>query len=589
MTHYRPPVSDFLFLLETFGYTDKIQSIPRFADFDLATVRDLLDTYAQFCVDVLQPLNEVGDAQGVQYEPVSHSVRTPEGFRDAYRQFCENGFNALAEDPHYGGTGAPYCVAALAEEMRLASNKSFSMCPGLTAGLIRALEAHGTQEQRDTLLPKLISGTWTGTMCLTEPQCGTDLGLMTTKAVPFGDHYKLTGTKIWITYGEHDMSENIIHLVLARLPDAPPGIKGISTFVVPKFLMNGERNPIFCGGTDHKMGIHASPTCVMNLEEAEGWLVGEPHRGMRSMFTMMNAARLEVGMEGVALAEAAYQSALAFARDRRQSRSLDQNKQDRSAKADNILVHPDVRRMLLNVKSTNEALRGLEVWIALGYDLMQHAQSDAERQKAEDMVALLTPVMKAYATDRGFLNVSDSLQVMGGAGYTQDWPVEQYLRDIRIAMIYEGTNHIQALDLVARKLPMEGGRLVRAFAGEVAQVVKSSAAVPELSGYAAQLKTEAERLSKTTMELMVKAQQDPELLGAVANHYLGQFAIVTLGTIWLLQLQAAMSRPETDPLRRSKFQLARFFFEQIWPDAEMYARKVAAGKGSMVDIDIELL
>ena len=410
-------------------------------------------------------------------------------------------------------------------------------------------------------------------MCHTEPQAGTDLGLLTTRAEPFGDHYKLTGTKVWITFGEHNLTDNIVHLVLARLPDAPDGIKGISTFIVPKLLADGSRNPIFCGGTDHKMGIHASPTCVMNLEEAEGWLVGEPHKGMRSMFTMMNAARLQVGGEGVALGEASYQAALAFAQDRRQSRSLIKSKRDPNASADNILVHPDVRRMLLNVKSTTEGLRGLVAWISMSYDIMHHSSDAAAKQKAGELVALLTPIIKSYGSERGFANISEAMQVMGGAGFTQDWPVEQFLRDERIAMIYEGTNHIQALDLVGRKLPMNGGALMRTFAGEVTALIRECAGDEALAPFVAALKGESKRLNETTMAMGAAAMQDAEVVGAVASNYLNQFALVTLGYVWLKQLKAALALPEDDTLRRGKFQTGRFFFELVLPEARCMPRR----------------
>mgnify|MGYP003886262581 CR=1 FL=1 len=589
MQNYQAPLNDIRFLLETFGYNEKLMAIEQFEDFDLDTSMSMLEGYSKFCTEVLLPLSEPGDRVGVTFDPEAKTVTTPEGFKEAYQGFCENGFTTLPFPAEYEGMGAPFCLATLAGEVLIACNKSFSMCTGLTAGLIDSLEASGTDEQKAMYLPKLISGEWAGTMCLTEPQCGTDLGLVSTKAEPHGDHYKLTGTKIWITFGEHDMAENIVHLVLARLPDAPAGIKGISTFIVPKFLEDGSRNPVFCGGTDHKMGIHASPTCVINLEDAEGWLVGEPHKGMRTMFVMMNAARLNVGIEGVALGDAAYQSALAFAKDRRQSRSLDPKKQDRDHTADNILVHPDVRRMLLNVKSTTEALRGLVAWIAMSYDVWHHHPDEAERQKAGDLVALLTPIIKSYGSERGFLNVSDSMQVMGGAGYTQDWPVEQYMRDVRIAMIYEGTNHIQALDLVGRKLPMHGGRLMQVFAGEITQLIRECGGDERMAPFLNPLKAASKKLTEVTMALGGVAMQDNEVVGAVASAYLNQFALVTLGFVWAKQVKAVIDRDESDPVRRSKLQTARFYMELVLPEHEMYAQKVAVGKGPLMEIDVDLL
>jgi alkylation response protein AidB-like acyl-CoA dehydrogenase len=589
VNYYRPPLDDIRFLLETFDYDGAVHSNSKYADFDLETCMGLLEAYSEFCVAELMPLNGTGDQAGVKYDSETHDVTMPDGFAEAYKAYCDNGFASLPHQPEYGGMGGPLVLSVLAQEILSATNKSFGMCPGLTNGLIESIEAHASDEIKATYLPKLVSGEWSGTMCLTEPQCGTDLGLLTTKAEPYGDHYKLTGTKTWITFGEHGMTDNIIHLVLARLPEAPNGIKGISTFVVPKYLADGTRNPIFCGGTDHKMGINASPTCVMNLEDCEGWLVGVPHKGMRSMFTMMNAARLMVGSEGVSLGEAAYQNALEFAKDRRQSRSLNPDLRDPNHAADNILVHPDVRRMLLNVKSTTEGLRALVAWIGINYDVMHSSEDEAARTKAEALVALLTPIIKSYGSERGFLNISEAMQAMGGAGYTTDWPVEQYLRDERIAMIYEGTNHIQALDLVGRKLPMNGGALVRLFAGEVTDLIRSCADYEELAPYVAGLKTESKRLNETTMAMGAAAMADNEVVGAVASNYLNQFALVTLGYAWLRQLRALVDRPADDTLRRAKFQTGRFFFELVLPEAAMYAQKVSVGKGPMTEIDIDLL
>ena len=589
MNYYRPPTDEIRFLLETFDYAGQVGSLPKYADFDVDMCMDLVEGFAKFCVDVLLPLNAKGDHDGVQYDPETHDVTCPDGFKEAYAEFCANGFSALAMNPEYGGVGAPVTLQIMAQEIISACNKSFSMCPGLTQGLIESLEAHASDELKEYYLPRLVPGEWAGTMALTEPQCGTDLGLLSTKAEPFDDHYKLTGTKTWITYGEHNLADNIVHLVLARLPDAPTGIKGISTFVVPKFLEDGSRNPVFCGGTDHKMGIHASPTCVVNLEDAEGWLVGEPHKGMRAMFTMMNAARLQVGAEGVSLGEASYQSALVFAKDRRQSRSLDPAKRDRDHAADNILVHPDVRRMLLNIKSTTEGLRALIAWIAINYDVMHSSDDEEAKAKAGDLVALLTPIIKSFGSERGFDNISEAMQVMGGAGYTADWPVEQYMRDERIALIYEGTNHIQALDLVGRKLAMGGGRLMRVFAGEVTDVIRAASPHAELGPFLAAFKAESKRLNETTMTMGAAAMQDNEVIGAVASNYLNQFALVTLGYVWLRQLLAVIDRPADDGLRRGKLQTARFYFEMVLPEAAMYAAKVAAGKGSMTEIDIDLL
>ncbi len=589
MNHYQPPLADFRFLLEAFDYPTRVQSIPDFADFDLDTSMDLIEAFSAYCTDVLLPLNEVGDQQGVRFDPDARAVHMPDGFREAYQGFIENGFASIAFSQELGGVGAPFCVGNLAAEVMSSCNKSFSMAPGLTAGLVEALEANGDEALDERFMEKLVTGEWTGTMALTEPHCGTDLGLLTTKAEPVDDHYELTGTKVWITFGDHDMTDNIVHLVLARLPDAPAGIRGISCFVVPKVLEDGTRNPVFVGSTDHKMGIHASPTCVLNLEGARGWMVGEPHRGMKTMFVMMNAARLQVGAEGVALGEAAYQNALSFAKDRTQSRALDPKKRDPDAPADNILVHPDVRRMLLTIRSTTEALRGLVVWISMNYDIMHHSENEADRERASDLVALLTPIIKSYGSERGFLNVSEAMQVMGGAGYTRDWPVEQYMRDVRIALIYEGTNHIQALDLVGRKLPMGGGRLVKLFGEEVQSLIAECQGDERIAHLLEPFVKEASRLTQTTMGLGAAAMNDPEVAGAVASAYLNQFAIVTLGYIWLRMAKNVLDRDADDPVRRSKLQLARFYMDVMLPEAALQAKRVAIGKAPMTDIDVDLL
>ena len=588
MLKYTPPLEDIRFNLEVFGYEALVASLEPFEDFDLETAMELLGEYSKFCATELYPLNQKGDHQGLKFNPEDFSVTTPEGFKEAYQAFVENGFASLSHPIEYDGAGGPHSLSFVASEVLIAANKSFSMCTGLTNGLIDALEGYGGDALKARFMPKLVSGEWSGTMCLTEPQCGTDLGLLTTKAEAHEDHWKLTGTKIWITFGEHDMTENIVHLVLARLPDAPAGIKGISTFVVPKFKEDGSPNGVTCGGLEHKMGIHASPTCVINLDGAEAWLVGEPHKGMRTMFVMMNAARLNVGIEGLALAEAAYQASLAFAKDRRQSRSLNPSRSDQDAEADNILVHPDVRRMLLNVKSTNEALRGLVTWIAINYDLIHKAPDEAGRKKASDLVALLTPIMKSYGSERGFVNVSEAMQVMGGAGYTQDWPVEQYLRDVRIAMIYEGTNHIQALDLVGRKLPMKNGRLLQTFAAEVQTLMGECAAHPELEPFVTALGKQAMRLQQVTMELAGKAREDAEEVGAAASNYLNFFALIVLGTVWLRQLKH-LAGQEDSAMKRSKFQTGRYFFEMVLPEATLYAKLAGVGKAPMMDFDVSLL
>jgi alkylation response protein AidB-like acyl-CoA dehydrogenase len=586
--NYTPPLADHRFNLEVFGYQESVASIEAFADFDLDMFMDILTEYSRFCVAELLPLNQTGDREGLTFDPATASVTTPKGFPAAYKAFVGNGYSSLSQPAEYGGAGGPHTMAVMASEVLLATNKSFSMAPGLTTGLLDALLAHGDDDLKARFAPSLISGEWTGTMCLTEPQAGTDLGLLTTKAVPDGDGYRITGTKTWITFGEHDLTDQIIHLVLARLPDAPEGIKGISVFVVAKLNDDGTSNGVVCGGLEHKMGIHASPTCVVNLDNAKGYLVGKPHKGMRTMFVMMNAARLNVGVEGLALADAAYQASLAFAKDRRQSRSLNPERNDPNADADNILVHPDVRRMLLDVKSTNEALRGLMTWITINNDVAHSSPDEDARQKAGDLVALLTPIIKSYGSERGFQNVSEAMQVMGGAGYTQDWPVEQYLRDVRIALIYEGTNHIQALDLVGRKLSMKGGRLLQTFSAEVQSALGACASKPELAPFAAIMGKHAMKLQQVTMELGGRAMKDHEQIGAAASNYLNFFALVVLGTVWLKQVDYLSGQPDSD-FKRGKMQTARYFFEMVMPEAGLFAKLALVGKDPMMDFDVDLL
>ena len=585
MQTYRAPVKDMRFQLETFGYDDVVK-LDAYSAYDKDTVSAMLDQTAAYLTEHLLPLNRIGDQQGLKWDPETGAVTTPDGFKQAYAGMVENGFVGITGLEAYGGGGAPESFGIMAGEMTGACNKSLSMCPGLTRGLVEALDAHGTEEQKSQWLGKLISGEWSGTMCLTEPQCGTDLGLIRTKAVPEGDAYRLSGTKIWITFGEHDMTENIVHLVLARLPNAPEGIKGISCFIVPKVTLEGRRNGVKCVGLEHKMGIHASPTCVIELDNAEGYLIGEPHKGMRSMFVMMNAARLHVGVEGIALSEISYQTALAFAKDRRQSRSLDPSKREDGTAADNILVHPDIRRMLLNVKATTEGMRGLASWIAINIDLSRHAEGQAQ-QDAADLVALLTPVVKSYCTEQGFENISEAMQVCGGAGFTTDWSIEQYMRDERIAMIYEGTNHIQALDLVGRKLPMAGGRLMQVFSARVTDLIRSAADDPLMDEFVEPLKAVSKTLSATTMALAERGMQDMEEAAAVASNYLNLFAYCAMAYSWARQAQASIN--ETSPFHKAKIKTARYFMAKVLPKYHGLLPLIEAGKGNMMDFDVEEL
>ena len=582
MEIYKAPVADYAFLLEAFGY-DEVSRFPVYEDFDAETVKAVMDEVGKFCRNELLPLNRLGDQKGVQFDPETGAVTPPPEFKALYWKMIEAGFNATVHPQEYGGMGAPHMMGVSFGEFVTASNKSFSMCPGLTHGLIDAIIAYGSDEQKAAYLPKLVSGEWTGTMCLTEANAGTDLGLLKTKAVPHGDHYLLTGTKIWITFGDHDFTENIVHLVLARLPDAPEGIKGISTFLVRKMNEDGTQNNISCGGLEHKLGIHGSPTCVMNMDEAVGELIGEPHRGMRTMFVMMNNARLSVGMEGIGLAEIAYQSALEFAKDRRQMRALDPAKQDHDHPADGILKHPDVRRMLLNCRSTNEGMRGLAVYLGKQVDISHHSEDEEARAKADDLVALLTPIVKSYFTERGFENISEALQVCGGAGYTQDWPIEQYLRDARIALIYEGTNHIQALDLVGRKLPVDNGRLIRRFGEEVTETIRACKVNPAMEEFITPLKMASKMLTEMTMGLAMKGMADPEEAGAVASNYLNVFALTAIAFAWCHQVKHALEK--NDSYSKTKVKTARYFMTNILPEVHSLKAVIDAGKASMMDFE----
>ena len=586
MQIYKLPAEDIRFILETFGY-EAVTKLEGYEAYDLDTTMAMIEESGKFCINEFLPLNRSGDHEGVTYNPEDRSVTTPKGFKELYAKFVESGMIGICHPEKFGGGAAPNIIGVMLSEMAMSTNKSFAMASGLSNGLVEALLHHGTEEQQNYYLPKLISGEWTGTMCLTEPQCGTDLGLMSTKAIPEGDHFKLTGQKIWITFGEHDLAENIIHLVLARLPDSPPGIKGISLFVVPKFLENGERNTVYCGGLEHKMGIHASPTCVIDMEDAHGWLVGEPHKGMRGMFTMMNHARLNVGLEGVSLGEIAYQTALEYAKDRRQSRSLDASKQDKDHAADNILVHPDVRRMLLNIKATNEGMRALAYWVGMELDHSRHNPDDQAREDSDDLVALLTPVVKSFLTERGFFNTSEAMQVCGGSGFTVEWSIEQYMRDLRIAMIYEGTNHIQALDLVGRKLPMGMGRLFKKFSAKVTEHIQAHKDDADMAEFLEPLKDASKKLTGVTMELSATAMKDPEVAGAIASNYLNVFAYTALAYVWSVSAAAALKKEGV--FYTSKIKTARYYFQNILPEMNGLLGVIAAGKDNIMAFSVDEL
>jgi len=583
--NYEAPLEDMAFQLKTFGY-EEVAALENFEDFDFETATATLSDAADILIEQWLPVNAIGDRVGVQYNPSDKSVTLPDGFKEAYDAYAESGYMAIGYPVEFDGEGAPHMLSLMIGEIQIATNKSLSMCPGLSHGLISALKGYGTDEQKKTWIPKLVTGEWAGTMCLTEPQAGTDLGLVYTTAEPKGDgSYSITGSKIWITFGEHDLTENIIHLVLARLPDAPPGIKGISTFIVPKYKLNGEKNGIICSGVDHKMGIHASPTCVMSMDDAEGYLIGTPHKGMRCMFVMMNEARLSVGLEGLSLSEASYQAALDFAKERRQGRSLNKERVERDQEADTILVHPDVRRQLLRIRSTTEAMRGLACYAAKHIDLSHYHPDEKQRQKSDDIVALLTPIIKSFFTDRGFLNTSDAMQICGGIGYTQEWPIEQYMRDVRIAPIYEGTNHVQALDLVGRKLLIGGGRLIRTFGAEYGGLLASVKGDERFDEFVKPAKHAFDTLTKLSMHLAMNGPKDPEMIAAVASEYLNVFGYASFAFSWVHQVKAAYAL--NNDYGATKIKMARFFFRHVFPEMDAHAAIVLNGKDAMMDFSAD--
>src|SRR6478672_11194337 len=505
MPTYKAPVGDVMFLLSDVFHIDRYNNLPGFADATPDLVEAVLDEAAKFCEDVLTPLNRVGDKEGCERHP-DGSVTTPTGFKDAYKRLTEGGWIGASAPAEFGGQGLPRVLSQAFGEFLVSANMAFAMYPGLTQGAAAALIVHGSPEQKALYLPKLIGGEWTGTMNLTEPQCGTDLGLTRTRAVPQPDgSYKITGTKIFISAGEHDLAENIVHLVLARIEGAPDGVKGISLFIVPKYLPTknggvGARNGVSCGSIEEKMGIHGNSTCVMNYDDATGWLIGEENRGLNAMFVMMNEARMGVGVQGLAVSEVAYQNAAAYARDRLQGRAISGVKfPDRPA--DPIIVHPDVRRMLMTMRAFNEAARALILWTSLQGDIVHRSADDKARQAADDHMGLLTPVIKGVITDQGFANTVLAQQIYGGHGYIVEHGMEQFVRDARIAMIYEGANGFQALDLVGRKLPKDGGRALQAFFNELQSFIKEHAD-ETMKPYVGPLATALGHLQQATMWLM---------------------------------------------------------------------------------------
>ncbi len=598
MPSYAPPLRDMQFVLhEVLKVTQAYKtSMPAHADVDVDTINAVLEEAGKFAAHVVQPLNQIGDRQGCTLDIQTHEVKTPDGFKEAYAQYCEAGWPALSCVPEFSGQGLPHVVNQCFYEMLNASNQAWTMYPGLSHGAYEALLAHGTPEQKALYLPKLVSGAWTGTMCLTEPHCGTDLGLLRSKAEPVGDGtYRITGQKIFISAGEHSMSANIVHLVLARLPDAPAGSKGISLFIVPKFLPQadgslGTRNPIFCGALEHKMGIHGNATCQMNLDGAVGTLVGEANKGLSAMFVMMNAARLGVGNQSVGQSEVAYQNALAYAKERLQMRSAS-GKKAPDLPADPIIVHPDVRRMLLTTKAYAEGGRALYLYAVHLMDLHLSASDEAQRQEAEEMVGLLTPIVKAFCTDNGHIATNLAMQCFGGHGFIAENGMEQFVRDNRINLIYEGTNGVQALDLLARKVLLNQGATLRKFGQMLTQLIDDEGVNEAMAEFITPLGKVASQLEKATMGIGFAAMQNPDEAAAAATDYLRMMGHVVFAYLFCLQARTALAAQKagsTDPFYTAKLQTIRFYFARLFPEAIGAMKLAQSGSQAIMNTDAAL-
>ncbi len=594
MTTYSAPVRDMDFLLNEVLQVEKYSNLSGFTDATPDLIAAILEEGSKIAQEVLQPLNEVGDREGCSLK--DGKVTTPTGFKEAYETFAGGGWTGLTLEPEFGGQGLPYVLGIAVSEMMSSANMSFAMYPGLTAGAYAAIIKHGSKEQKQKYLPNMVSGKWSGTMNLTEPHCGTDLGLLRTKAEPQeDDSYKITGTKIFISAGEHDLVENIIHLVLARTPGAPEGTKGISLFIVPKFVVGedgslGVHNGVTCGSLEKKMGIHGNSTCVLNYEDATGYLVGEEHKGMRAMFTMMNEARLGVGMQGMSQSVVSYENAATYANERLQGRSLTGPKApDQSA--DPLIVHPDIRRMLMDQRSFNEGARALLYWTALHGDIFEKAEDEKERQKSNDYMGLLTPVIKGYFTDKGFDYAVTAQQVYGGHGYIRETGMEQFVRDSRIAMIYEGANGIQALDLIGRKLPADGGRAILAFLSEIGDFLKEIEGNESLSLYLEALRQGKQYVEEANNWLMQNGMSNPDNAGAASTDYLYLLGIVSLTFMWAQMAKVAQTKIADgggdDPFYDNKLKTGQYFVERIFPDAVSHLAKVKAGAESMMALSAE--
>jgi len=581
---------------EVLGVCDELKALPPHADVDAETLNAVIEEGGKFATDVIFPLNISGDTEGCTLDKATHEVKTPEGFKEAYAKYVEGGWPALSCDTAYGGQGLPFVLNQCMYEMMNSANQAWTMYPGLSHGAYEALHAHGTDEQKKLYLPKLTSGEWTGTMCLTEPHCGTDLGLLRTKAEPLPDgSYKITGNKIFISAGEHGMAANIVHLVLARLPDAPAGSKGISLFAVPKFNVNadgslGERNPIFCGALEHKMGIHGNATAQLNIDGAIGSLVGQPNKGLAAMFVMMNAARLGVGNQSLGLTEVAYQNALAYAKDRIQMRSLSGVKA-KDKPADPIIVHPDVRKMLLTAKAYAEGGRALAIFCALLLDKELHHPDEKVRKDSGEMLALLTPIVKAFLTDNGFNATVMCQQVFGGHGYIKEWGMEQFVRDARINMIYEGTNTIQSLDLLGRKILGNNGATLKKFGKLVGALVQEEGVNEKMAEFINPLAGLADQMTKFTTELGFRGMQNADEVGAAAVDYLRVAGHLVFAYFFARMAQVALreiAAGNSDPFYGAKLQTARFYFAKLFPETASLMRTARAGAKSLMETDLAL-
>ena len=593
MPSYKAPVEEVLFLLNDVFQIGRHNNLPGFADATPDTLEAVLSEAGKLASEVLTPLNRSGDIEGCTRHPDGR-VTTPKGFREAYANLVEGGWVGMSAPTEFGGQGLPATLTVAINEFLASANLAFSMYPGLVQGAIAAILRHGSEAQKKTYLPKMIEGVWAGTMNLTEPHCGTDLGLLRTKAAKQADgSYKITGTKIFISGGEQDLTENIVHLVLARIEGAPEGTKGISRFIVPKILVNadgslGARNGVTCGSIEHKMGIHGNSTCVMNYDNATGFLIGEENRGLAAMFVMMNEARLGVGVQGLAMSEVAYQNAAAYAKERLQGRSLSGPKYP-DKPADPIIVHPDVRRALMTIKAINEAGRALTLWTALQGDISHRSPDEKERKAADDAMGLLTPVVKGVLTDLGFANAVTAQQMLGGHGYIAEWGMEQFVRDARIPMIYEGANGIQALDLVGRKLPKDGGRALQAYFADVQAFLNASKDDAVMKPYVAPLNTALGHLQQATMWFMQNAMAKPDNAGAGATDFMHLFGLVALGYMWVRIVKAASEKTAGADGERYKQKLitARFFMERLLPETGAYLARIQAGADSTMAMPVE--